>query len=244
MAIAELVLKYLDTLVWPVVTVVLVWMVRAQIRQAFGRLTRLETPAGTLEFEAEARAVRDEADALRASGEDSAQGGHWPGRLEDEPPPDEEDGPPDPAEEPEPDERSRGGGWGGASGDSGGGDVATPPVVPASLLWPDFREAMDLAERAPASAVRDAWVRVRQCGMAVWRANGRTKLGTSPHARLVESWLWLIEAGLSTEAQQLYSRLSDLSDEAGRDPHRVTPAAARDFVRSCRVLAAEMREFL
>lgn len=66
MAIAELVLKYLDTLVWPVVTVVLVWMLRAQIRQAFGRLTRLETPAGTLEFEAEARAVRDEADDLRA----------------------------------------------------------------------------------------------------------------------------------------------------------------------------------
>ncbi|UYM24321.1 hypothetical protein NQP46_15460 [Streptomyces albus] len=79
MAIAELVLKYLDTLVWPVVTLVLVWMLRAQVRQAFGRLTRWETPAGTLEFEAEARAVRDEADDLRASAEGPAPGGLWPG---------------------------------------------------------------------------------------------------------------------------------------------------------------------
>ncbi|WP_260605366.1 hypothetical protein [Streptomyces sp. WAC01280] len=65
MEIAELVLKYLETLVWPAVTVGLVWSLRSHIGSAFGRMTRLETPAGAIEFAEEARAARLEAEQLR-----------------------------------------------------------------------------------------------------------------------------------------------------------------------------------
>ncbi|MGW5849212.1 hypothetical protein ACWFQ8_14885 [Streptomyces sp. NPDC055254] len=59
MDIAELVLKYVEALVWPAVTLLLVWGLRSHIREAMGRMTRVETPVGSLEFEAEAAAVRD-----------------------------------------------------------------------------------------------------------------------------------------------------------------------------------------
>ncbi|WP_071339471.1 hypothetical protein [Streptomyces albidoflavus] len=234
MAIAELVLKYLDTLVWPVVTVVLVWMLRAQIRQAFGRLTRLETPAGTLEFEAGARAVRDEADALRTLAGDPAPVGAWYWGGEDEPPPDEEEGPPEPGE------RSRAGAWG---PQPGRGNVATPPVVPVRP-WLDFRDAMEMAEHAPASAISLAWFRLLDCGLEIRRVHGHEPVSHTPSSQLVETWLWLVEAGLSAEAHRLYVRLQDLWRESIRDPHRVTPSAARDYVRSCHTLAAELRELL
>lgn len=59
--VAELVLKYVRVLVWPVVTLVLVWSLRAQLRAALTRMTRVETPAGAIEFAAEAREVLDQA---------------------------------------------------------------------------------------------------------------------------------------------------------------------------------------
>ncbi|AGK80412.1 hypothetical protein SFUL_5524 [Streptomyces microflavus DSM 40593] len=59
--IAELVLKYVDTLVWPIATVALVWGLRHPIKRAIARLSRLETPAGTMEFSEEAREILDEA---------------------------------------------------------------------------------------------------------------------------------------------------------------------------------------
>ncbi|MFE9911380.1 hypothetical protein [Streptomyces clavifer] len=64
MEIAELVLKYVEALVWPLVTVALVWGLRGHIREAIGRLTRLETPAGSMEFAQEARELLDEAQRL------------------------------------------------------------------------------------------------------------------------------------------------------------------------------------
>lgn len=64
MKIAELVLKYVEALVWPLVTVALVWGLRAHVKDAFRRLTRLETPAGSMEFAEEARELLDEAERL------------------------------------------------------------------------------------------------------------------------------------------------------------------------------------
>ncbi|MGW1108993.1 hypothetical protein [Streptomyces sp. NPDC002540] len=77
METAELVLEYVKTLVWPVVTVTLVWGLRAHIQYAFTRMTRLETPAGAIEFEADAREVRQNAEGLStnsASDSPAAQG--------------------------------------------------------------------------------------------------------------------------------------------------------------------------
>lgn len=65
--IAELVLKFVQALVWPAATVTLVLGLRAPISKAIGRLSRLETMAGTAEFAEEARDVRDEAEEITAT---------------------------------------------------------------------------------------------------------------------------------------------------------------------------------
>ncbi|MFB7709821.1 hypothetical protein [Streptomyces sp. NPDC056105] len=61
MQIAELVLKFIQALAWPLVTMFLAWLFRSQLQQMFSRVTRLETPAGAMDFAAEARAVHEEA---------------------------------------------------------------------------------------------------------------------------------------------------------------------------------------
>ncbi|GAA2095173.1 hypothetical protein GCM10009801_63750 [Streptomyces albiaxialis] len=66
MEVAELVLKYVEALAWPVTVGILAWCLRAHLREAFGRMTRIETPAGALEFEASARSLRDETERLLA----------------------------------------------------------------------------------------------------------------------------------------------------------------------------------
>lgn len=66
--VAELVLKYVRVLVWPVVTLILVWSLRAQLRAALARMTRVETPAGAIEFATEAREVLNEAQGAADAG--------------------------------------------------------------------------------------------------------------------------------------------------------------------------------
>ncbi|WP_328361434.1 hypothetical protein OG800_26500 [Streptomyces sp. NBC_00445] len=66
MEVAELVLKYVEALAWPLVTVGLVWSLRNHIQAAFTRMTRLETPAGSIEFASDARETRAEAEELAA----------------------------------------------------------------------------------------------------------------------------------------------------------------------------------
>ncbi|GGR57065.1 hypothetical protein GCM10010236_06450 [Streptomyces eurythermus] len=62
--IAELVLKYVQALVWPLITLTLVYVLRAHLRDAFARMTRLETPAGSIEFAVEARDVLNQAESV------------------------------------------------------------------------------------------------------------------------------------------------------------------------------------
>ncbi|MGF0176703.1 hypothetical protein ACQF36_41495 [Streptomyces sp. Marseille-Q5077] len=69
MEVAELVLKYIEALAWPLVTVGLVWGLRNHIQGAFTRMTRLETPAGAIEFASDAHEVRTEAEELAAASE-------------------------------------------------------------------------------------------------------------------------------------------------------------------------------
>ncbi|MGW9583527.1 hypothetical protein ACWIGB_27970 [Streptomyces albidoflavus] len=67
MQIAELALKFVQALVWPLVTVFLAWLFKNQLRQMFSRVTRLETPAGAMDFAAEARAVHEQASEIETS---------------------------------------------------------------------------------------------------------------------------------------------------------------------------------
>ncbi|GLW53957.1 hypothetical protein [Kitasatospora phosalacinea] len=62
MEIARLVLDYLRVLLWPLVVLLGVWIVRRQIPEIASRVTRLETPVGTVELEA--RKVNEAAEAV------------------------------------------------------------------------------------------------------------------------------------------------------------------------------------
>ncbi|MFE9340855.1 hypothetical protein ACFYMQ_29560, partial [Streptomyces sp. NPDC007063] len=64
MEIAELVLKYVKALAWPLTVGALAWCLRSYLRDAFARMTRLETPAGSIEFEVETRLLRERAEEL------------------------------------------------------------------------------------------------------------------------------------------------------------------------------------
>lgn len=76
MEVAELVLKYLEAVVWPLVVAGLGWTLRDQLRSAFARVSRLETPAGAIEFSSDARETRTEAEELATENnrEESAAG--------------------------------------------------------------------------------------------------------------------------------------------------------------------------
>ncbi|MFC8495319.1 hypothetical protein ACFUJU_31920 [Streptomyces sp. NPDC057235] len=72
MDVAELVLKYVEALVWPSVVTALAWAFRRHLKRAFGRMTRLETPAGAIEFAEEAARTYEEvgsSGAIQTSGE-------------------------------------------------------------------------------------------------------------------------------------------------------------------------------
>jgi hypothetical protein len=49
--------------VWPLITFTLVYVLRAHLREAFARMTRVETPAGSIEFAVEARDVLNHAES-------------------------------------------------------------------------------------------------------------------------------------------------------------------------------------
>jgi hypothetical protein len=66
--IAELVLKYLQALVWPGVVITLAVAFRRQLAEAFKRVTRLETVAGSLEFAEQALEAREDAQDLADGG--------------------------------------------------------------------------------------------------------------------------------------------------------------------------------
>ncbi|WP_158720969.1 hypothetical protein [Streptomyces sp. NRRL S-241] len=78
MDVAELVLKYIEALVWPAVVLVLAWSFRRHLKRAFGRMTRLETPAGAIEFAEDAARTYEEVEVsgtIQASVEGAVYGG-------------------------------------------------------------------------------------------------------------------------------------------------------------------------
>jgi hypothetical protein len=84
--IAELVLKYVQALVWPLITLTLVYILRAHLRDAFARMTRVETPAGSTEFAVEARDVLNQAESV-GDGAGPVPPGRRPRQAHGVPPP-------------------------------------------------------------------------------------------------------------------------------------------------------------
>ncbi|WP_329219228.1 hypothetical protein [Streptomyces microflavus] len=221
MEIAELVLKYVEVLVWPVATVALVWGLRFPIKRAIARLSRLETPAGTLEFAEEARDVREDAEEIPMAASTES---------------DESAVALDPQPEGRPDSRES--------------DLREyfARQIRAQLRGQQldvFAKALDGASASPVGAVMTAWTTLEALCLGVMRELGipTTSERTSDgKVRVFTMFGALRKLNVSEETTAIYQRLWTLQRVALRDPESVTVSAARDFVRSCRTVADAIQE--
>ncbi|MDQ0993907.1 hypothetical protein [Streptomyces sp. V3I7] len=250
MQIAELVLKYVQALVWPVVTVALVWFQRDHLRAAFARMTRVETPAGAIEFAAEARDVLNQA-------EWSADAGLLPvppyQPQAQQPAEEDVDEPVYGSPPPLADQGAavpRGGTEPTATGPGYGIPPPVQPPAPVPTVvgaatdggrqpgsWRhELQNARDMVDTSPAGAVVTAWDALDAlCSEVLSLRN--PFMGTS---RPAETETALVSMGLSPSAVAVYGRLRQLRNRAVHGAQDVTPRAARDFVDSCLTVAREV----
>ncbi|MGJ5693928.1 hypothetical protein GTW50_12745 [Streptomyces sp. SID7815] len=250
MEIAKLVLEYVKALAWPVFAAVLLWALRAQLRDVVSRLTRVETPAGSAEFAAAAADVLDDAEELALSTANEPD----PVAVVPRPAPssDAEGSRVEPEADSEPDQEAR-------HGDQVSEDrrlrqrvlevlesvpyLLDPPDFESTVSGKRFRKAMHTAAVAPRAAVIRAWEALEACFQEVMWARGiETEGQGAPLVGPTKRRLLAIEAlGLSRDALDVYVRLRKLRNRAVHTGEEVSVAAAEDFVRSCRAIAIELQ---
>ncbi|MDN3263834.1 hypothetical protein QWJ26_29305 [Streptomyces sp. CSDS2] len=258
MEIAELVLEYVQALVWPLITLTLVYVLRAHLREAFARMTRVETPAGAIEFAVEARDVLNQAESV---GDSAGQVPAWrgPQQAHGVPAPagppsgngqntDYPLHPPAGSGHPQPGQPVPGGpAYGYPQPEQPGsfGQVVVPPGPGAPQpveqrpgpVWRDgFRVARGVADSAPAAAVVTAYdVLERLCREVVpARGPGRQPTDVASLGRA------LVACGLPAGSADVLTRLRGLRDRAPHLSNGVTPGAARDVIDACLTLAREV----
>ncbi|MGW1151983.1 hypothetical protein ACWD45_11980 [Streptomyces rubiginosohelvolus] len=219
MEIAELVLKYVETLVWPIAVCGLVWRLRHSIKAAIARLSRLETPAGTMEFTEEARDIREDAEVIAVAGA-TESGGVTP--VGDSPP---------------------------ASADTSSREEEASAHRVQTERREQLDEIFDgadlLAHQFPAGAVTTAWEAVESLRRRLARERGIPSEPTRrPDGRVTVTTPGgtLIKMGVADSTRAIYKRLWMLWRTAVRDPDSVGVKAARDFVRSCRTVADSLQQ--
>lgn len=258
--IAELVLKYVQALAWPAVTLTVLWSLRAHMRAALDRVTRVETPVGAIEFAAAAR------DVLRQS--ESAPDGTvlpvpaqtplpQPVITPQQPPPGSDAQAPPPAAGGSPHQPGNPPRQARPSPQT----TPTPPgpteygygySQPVTDLRPtvdtpfgdgrltharraQLREARDAVDAAPAGAVAMAWNALHAlCTDKI------TAAGFPAPSLPVEFGARLASLGASPYSVTVLDRLHRLSADALHEPAAVTPSAARDYVDACLGTAREI----
>ncbi|MEV8057897.1 hypothetical protein AB0P37_15635 [Streptomyces antimycoticus] len=260
MHIAELILKYVQALAWPAVTLTVLWFLRAHLRDTIARMSRLETPVGAIEFAAAARDVLRQSETATDSSAISAppQTSVPPPVSTPQPPPfggDTESPPPATGERAgEPGDRPQPGGplSGPRPGSGAGYGYPGPVPAPRPAEYPPFqnggysahirgtqlREARHEVDAAPAGAVATAWNALHAlCADVV------TAVGLPAPSHPSEVGARLTSLGASPYTVMVIERLHRLSADALREPAAVTPNAARDYVDAC-LAAAENVERL
>ncbi|QLH22051.1 hypothetical protein [Streptomyces sp. Rer75] len=235
MEIAELVLKYIEALVWPAVTVGLAWGLRNHIREAFARMTRLETPAGAIEFETQAREVLSQAEEAAIA---DSPGPYAPGVPAQRPQPWAPYPAPGGAPTPERVEEGLG---------PSAPEEAPPPAQPPSQPQPSQAPPSPTPQTPQGSTPPPAgpWAPPPYAQSDVveapplWREQlreARTLVDTSPVGAIVTAWSALQSvptADLPPHTARLLDQLRLLRNKAMHQPETVTPAAARTYIESC-----------
>jgi hypothetical protein len=229
--VAELVLKYIQALVWPVVTLTLLWLWRHRVGEAIGRLSRVETPVGALEFQNEARRVRDRAESV-AEEEMVPTGPELEPQPEPEPlhEPEPEPRPdPEPLREPEPEPQ-------GPPGEAVRRRLET--------LWSGIDQPDDVIDRSPTGAIVSAWNALQTFAEEILTLYPRIQPrrpgpGRVPPGELVRM---LQMAGLDQDVVDVLNDLRRLRNTTVHGTAVVTPQAARDFIRGCKSAGIAMED--
>ncbi|CAL9335217.1 hypothetical protein SUDANB108_00153 [Streptomyces sp. enrichment culture] len=255
--IAELVLKYVQALAWPAVTLTVLWFLRAHLRDTIQRMSRVETPVGAIEFAAAARDVLRQSETATDSSAVSAQPPPPPVRHRSTPSPPafgagaqapgsatggsagepgDHASPGGPAFEPRPVPPGTGYGYPGpvpASPPAQYGPVQNGHLSPTRGT--QLREARHAVDAAPAGAVATAWNALHAlCTDVV------TAVGFPAPSRPSEFGARLTSLGASPYTVMVIERLHRLSEDALREPAAVTASAARDYVDACLSAAREV----
>lgn len=216
--VAELVLKYIQALIWPTVILALLWTWRDRVGEAIGRLSRVETPAGALEFQNEARRVRDRAAAVAE--EEAASTGPVPE--------------PEPLPEPEPRPQP-------ASSEEPTGEAVRRRLL---ALFMAIDQPDDVIERSPTGAIVSAWNALQTFAEEILtlypsvqpRRPGSGWVAPGELVRMLQV------AGLDPEAVDVMNDLRSLRNTTVHGTAVVTPQAAHDFVRGCMYVAYTMED--
>ncbi|MFJ7782202.1 hypothetical protein ACIQY8_05740 [Streptomyces albidoflavus] len=233
METAELVLKYIQALSWPIVVLVLIWCLRRHLAGAIARLSRVDTPAGSLEFTYDAQATQEvaaelEAERARESPDDEAR---------DRP------APPGAAEQQD-------------AADDGQAEPTTdfiPRRLHAmrdlALLDGQLSRVAGMAERTAtpaerAMAVTRGWHLAGEAVGAAWHGvygpyfEGPDDL--DPRAVMRD----LVRAGISPTAERLLHELGSLHDRVAHSLEGPSKNATIYYVSSCRSLVGALNDFL
>ncbi|UNZ19944.1 hypothetical protein [Streptomyces sp. 891-h] len=246
MDVAELVLRYVEAVIWPLVTLTVAWYLRSYLREAFARMTRIETPAGAIEFEAEARVLRERAEEVgepispEPYGVPRPRGTRRPRRFRmsgppsrQQPPPPSRPAPaPSPAPEPFPLPEPP---PGSAPADSERPPEPRPPSEPRPAgplprATPrDFEEAWELLGSSPVGALAAAWSALTDQLDAALPAPPHPFPGRDVRALRRR----LVLTGAPPGTVTVFDGLHRLREAAVRDLTPVTARAARNYIAGC-----------
>ncbi|RZE89166.1 hypothetical protein [Streptomyces sp. SCA2-2] len=233
MEIAELVLKYIQALSWPIVVLVLIWCLRRHLAGAIARLSRVDTPAGSLEFTYDAQATQEvaaelEAERAREATEDEVR---------------DRSAPPGAAEPQD-------------VADDGQAEPTTDSITrrlhamrDLALLNGQLSRVAGMAERAATPAERAmvvtrGWHLAGQAVGAAWHGvygpytEGPNDL--DPRAAMRD----LVRKGISPTAERLLHDLGSLHDRVAQSLEDPSKNATIYYVRSCRSLVGALNDFL
>jgi hypothetical protein len=219
----EIGLQYVQTLAWPAVVIFFGLRFKAQAGRLLDRLTSLKTPAGSAEFDRQAREVATEAQAAEAKEIGEAV---------------------DRSAVPQEEKPSTGSGA--ACGEQSNDATDAPqthngvpaqPVLPAELLraWTsdEFGPFREIAAIDPAAAVLGAWRRVEQFMHVALRTHEKNQ----PQTHYLALNRQLNEIGLGPHFVRVAKELRRLRNSVTHGQSEITPAGALDYIDAAERLA-------
>jgi hypothetical protein len=231
---AELLLKYIDTLVWPSVVVLFLLMFKEQIRKKIASLREVSTPMGSGKFDSEAAQAEKQAEdaaerAAKSEKNASAEDVAAPEPEVDQKPPQERARKTQKAENAD-DSR--------ALLKRAQLRTAMASAVSTVLAIPDFDSARSIVEKSPESGVIMAYRELESVASAAWTIDRM-----EPPLRSASQMLrGVLKSGTLSEFREVAENLirlrNDVVHTKGVD---VTATGALNYIEACQQVAEAIR---